>query len=173
MPAPARSRVVLESFLPYVAWELSRYEVYGLFFLLGSFVVASVSDIKHLSAQREFMDVWWAVAALLFVVQLWRADFAPEGPLVAKWLLVALLCVLSHVRIGLWLRLATADVAACAAAAMLLPPGLVLAFFLLLKILSWPAAWILGRGKTAYPFLPVVTAAAVVFVAAAAWTGIV
>src|SRR5690242_3388001 len=116
---------MLESFLPYVAWDLSRWEVYGLFFLLGSFVVASLSDIKHLSAQREFMDVWWAFAAALLLLQLYLADGRPSAPLVVKWVLVALLGALSHRGVGLCLRLATADVAACVAAAMLLPPGLV------------------------------------------------
>ena len=164
---------MLDAFLPYVAWDLSRWEVYGLFFLLGSFVVASLSDLKHMSAQREFMDVWWAFAALLLLLQVWLADFAPSGPLLAKWVLVVLFSVLSHQAIGLWLRLATADVAACAAAAMLLPPGLVLAFFLLLKVLAWPASRLLGRGKSAYPFLPVVTAAALAFVGLAVWRGIV
>lgn len=164
---------MLDAFLPYVAWDLTRFEVYGLFFLLGSFVVASLSDLKHMSAQREFMDVWWAFAAILFVAQLWLADFAPSGPLILKWALVVLFCVLSHQKVGLWLRLATADVAACAAATMLLPPGLVLAFFLVLKILAWPASRLLGRGKNAYPFLPVVTAGALVFVGGAASAGIV
>ena len=164
----------LDAFLHYVAWELSRYEVYGLFFLLGSFVVASVSDVKHLSAQREFMDVWWAVAALLFAWQAWASyvdGWPPSGPLIAKWLLVALFGVLSHRAVGLWLRLATADVAACVATAMLFPPGLVLAFFLLLKLLHYPAGKLLARGKNAYPFLPVVTVAAIAFVALAFWTG--
>lgn len=164
---------MLEAFLPYVAWDLSRWEVYGLFFLLGSFAVASLSDLKHMSAQREFMDVWWAFAAVLFVGQLWLSDFDPSGPLITKWVLVLLFCLASHAAIGLWLRLATADVAACAAAAMLFPPGLVLAFFLLLKILAWPAARTLGRGKPAYPFLPVVTAAALLFVGGAFVAGVV
>lgn len=164
---------LLDQFLPFVAWNLSRIEVYGLFFLLGSFVVASVSDIKHLSAQREFMDVWWAFAGLMLVLQWGLADWSPSAPLVVKWVLVALFCVLSHNKIGLWLRLAIADVAACAAAAMLLPPGLVLAFFLALKLLSYPAARLLARGKNAYPFLPVVTAATVLFVAAAFWADVV
>lgn len=164
---------MLDAFLPYVAWDLSRWEVYGLFFLLGSFVVASLSDLKHMSAQREFMDVWWAFAAVLLVLQFWLADFDPSGPLLAKWLLVLLFCVASHQAVGLWLRLAVADVAACAAAAMLFPPGLVLAFFLLLKVLAWPASRLLGRGKSAYPFLPVVTAAALVFVGGAFWLGVV
>jgi hypothetical protein len=156
---------MLEDFLPFVALDLGRFEVYGLFFLLGSFAVATLSDIKHMSAQREFMDVWWLVAAALFGIQLWQAGFEPAAPLVAKWVLVALFGLLSHRAIGLWLRLATADVAACVAAAMLLSPGLVLAFFLLLKTLAWPAAKVLARGKPAYPFMPVVTLATIVVLA--------
>lgn len=164
---------MLDGLLPYVEWHLSPWEVYGLFFLLGSFVVASLSDIKHLSAQREFMDVWWAFAVVMLVVELWIGEWRPTGPLVAKWVLVALLGVLSHRAIGLWLRLATADVAACVAAAMLLPPGLVLAYFVALKILAWPAAKLLARGRPAYPFLPVVTVVTVLFVVAAFLTGVV
>lgn len=158
---------MLDAFLPFVAVELTRWEVYGVFFLLGSFVVATLSDIKHMSAQREFMDVWWGVALLLFIIQFWAADWAPEAPLVAKWMLVVLFGILSHRAIGLWLRLATADVAACVAAGMLLSPGLVLAFFLLLKALAWPAAKVLARGKPAYPFMPVVTLATILVLAAA------
>jgi len=173
MTFPPPMPFVLDSFLPFVEWHLSPWEVYGLFFLLGSFVVASVSDVKHLSAQREFMDVWWAFAAVMLVVELWVAEWRPTAPLVAKWVLVALFGILSHRAIGLWLRLATADVAACVAAAMLLPPGLVLAFFLLLKLVAWPAARVLARGKPAYPFLPVVTVVAVLFVAAAFLTNVV
>jgi hypothetical protein len=157
----------------YLAWDLSPWEVYGLFFLLGSFAVASLSDLKHMSAQREFMDVWWAFAIVLFALQGWLAEWSPSGPLVVKWLLVAAFGALSHRRIGLWLRLATADVAACVAAAMLLPPGLVVCFFLALKGIAWPASRLLGRGKTAYPFLPVVTAATIAFVALAFAVGVV
>ena len=152
-------------FLDYLALDLSRFEVYGLFFLLGSFAVATLSDIKHMSAQREFMDVWWAVAAILLGIQLWAADFQPRAPLIAKWALVALFGLLSHRRVGLWLRLATADVAACVAAGMLLSPGLVLAFFLLLKVLAWPMSKLLARGKPAYPFMPVISLATVAILA--------
>ncbi|HET6403721.1 MAG TPA: hypothetical protein VFH78_03680 [Candidatus Thermoplasmatota archaeon] len=151
--------------LDLVALDLSRWEVYGLFFLLGSFAVATLSDIKHMAAQREFMDVWWAVALVLLGIQVWQSELDPAPPLLAKWVLVALFGVLSHRAVGLWLRLATADVAACVAAAMLLPAGLVLAFFLLLKLLSWPAAKLLARGKPAYPFMPVVTLATVAVLA--------
>lgn len=164
---------MFEEVLPYVAWSLSRYEAYGLFFLLGSFVVASVSDIKHLSAQREFMDVWWAFAVLLFILQWGLSDWSPSGPLILKWVLVVVFAIVSHSIVGWWLRVATADVAAIVAATMLLPPGLVILFMLGLKLLSYPAAWLLARGKNAYPFLPVVTIVTVLFVAGAFWAGIV
>lgn len=161
------------SFLDFVALDLSRFEVYGLFFLLGSFAVATLSDIKHMSAQREFMDVWWAVAVILLGIQLWASDMAPEAPLVVKWVLVGLFGILSHRAVGLWLRLATADVAACVAAAMLLSPGLVLAFFLLLKGLAWPMSRLLARGKPAYPFMPVISLATVALLAGAFVLGLV
>lgn len=162
---------MLTPFLEYLALDLSRWEIYGLFFLLGSFVVATLSDIKHMSAQREFMDVWWAVAAVLFALQLWQADLRPDAPLLVKWALVGLFGALCHRAVGLWLRLATADVAACVAAAMLLPPGLVVAYFLLLKILAWPLSKILARGKPAYPFMPVVTLATIALLAGGALVG--
>lgn len=158
---------------PLLAWDLSRLEVYGLFFLLGSFVVATVSDLKTMTAQREFMDVWWAFALIILAIQAWASDFRPDAALLAKWCLVALFGILSHRLVGWWLRLATADVAACVAAASLLSPLLVIGFFVLLKLLSYPASWVLGRGKSAYPFMPVVSAVTIVFVLGAFALGIV
>lgn len=164
---------MLDFLAPYIAWDLSRYEVYGLFFLLGSFAVATLSDVKHMSAQREFMDVWWAFAAAILFVQLWQEDFRPDGPLITKWLLVVVLSALSHRKVGLWLRLATADVAAIAAAASLLSPGLVVAYFVILKLVAIPAAFLLARGRPAYPFMPVILAATFLLVAYAFGTGVV
>ena len=158
---------------PYLSWELSPWEVYGLFFLMGSFVVATLSDVKHMSAQREFMDVWWAFAALILGVQLYASDFAPQAPFFVKWALVIVLGALCHRLVGAWLRLATADVAACVAAASLFPPLLVLAYFALLKLLAWPAAKLLARGKPAYPFMPVVTVATLLLISFALFTGVI
>ena len=164
---------MLDALLPYVSLELSPWEVYGLFFLLGSFAVATLSDVKHMSAQREFMDVWWVFAAALLALQLALADLEPSGPLLLKWLLVAAFALVSHRKVGLWLRLATADVAAATAAAMLLSPGLVVAFYLLLKLLAWPAAALLARGRPAYPFMPVITGATLVLLGGAVLAGVV
>jgi hypothetical protein len=163
---------VLDALGPFFAWDLSPWEVHGLFFLLGSFVVATLSDVKHMSAQREFMDVWWAFAAVLLAIQVYAADFRPGPPFFAKWALVLVFAALSHRAIGLWLRLATADVAACVAAAALFPPLLVLAYFLLLKLLAWPAAKLLARGKAAYPFMPVVTVATLLILSFSLFSGL-
>jgi hypothetical protein len=171
MARPASRRGVLDALAPYLAWDLSQPEVDGLFFLLGSFVVATLSDVKHMSAQREFMDVWWAFAVLILAIQLYAADFRPELPFFVKWALVLVLAALSHRAVGAWLRLATGDVAACVAAAALFPPLLVLAFFVLLKLLAWPAAKLLARGRPAYPFMPVVTVATLLVLALALFAG--
>lgn len=164
---------MLDALEPYLTWSLSPWEVYGLFFLLGSFVVATLSDVKHMSAQREFMDVWWAFAAIILAIQLYASDLRPGAPFFVKWALILALGVLSHRLVGWWLRLATADVAAIVAAASLFPPLLVLAYFILLKLIAWPAALLLARGRPAYPFMPVVTVATLLVIALALFTGVV
>lgn len=150
------------------ALDLSLYQVYGLFFLLGSFVVASISDVKHLAAQREFMDVWLAFAGLMALLDAWRAGFQPDTTLLLKWALVVVLSLLSWQRIGPVFRLARADVAAMAAAASLLQPGAIVLFWLLMKALSVPLGRALRRGEY-YPFLPVVTLATIALLALAWW----
>ncbi len=144
---------------PFLQWELGRWGAYGLFFLLGSFVVATVSDVKHLSAQREFMDVWWAFAVAILVLDLDAEHWRPGVVFATKWCLVVGLALLVHRRVGVLLKLATADVAACTAAAALLSPLLVVLYYVALKAVSWPAAFVLARGRDVYPFMPVVTIA--------------
>lgn len=146
--------------------DLGVYQVYGLFFLLGSFAVASVSDVKHLSAQREFMDVWLAFAGFMLILDAWRTGFQPAFALLLKWGLIALLSLLSWHRVGFLFKLARADVAAMAAAASLLAPGSIVLFWLLMKVLSVPMGRALRKGDY-YPFLPVVTLATIVLLALA------
>lgn len=164
---------MLDALLPYAAWSLTPWEVYGLFFLLGSFAVATLSDLRTMTAQREFMEVWWVFALAIGVVQAWSVEFDPSGPLLLKWALVAGFAIASHRAVGWWLRLATADVAACTAAAILLSPLLVVVFYGLLKLLSYPAAKVLAAGRAAYPFMPVVTVAALAIVGGAVYGGVV
>jgi hypothetical protein len=160
--------VALPSPVELFALKLSLVQVYGLFFLLGSFVVASISDLKHMAAQREFMDVWLAFAVVMAALDVWAARFQPDTTLLLKWALILVLSLLSWHRVGVVFKLARADVAAMAAAASLLQPGAVVLFWLLMKALSVP----LGRGLRkgdAYPFLPVVTLATVALLGLAWW----
>jgi len=44
----------------HIAWygiALSTFQLYGLIFLLGSFTVATLSDLKRMSAQRELLEI--------------------------------------------------------------------------------------------------------------------
>ena len=67
--------------------------------------------------------------------------------------------ILSVSRVGVLFRLAPADVAALAAAASLLSPGLVILFYALARVLAWLACPFLAGGRSVWPFMPVVTLA--------------
>lgn len=162
--------MVAEWIEPLLVFDLgSEARLYALFFLLGSFAVATVSDVKHLAAQREFLEVWAVFAFAVLALDLAQAGFEVEPWFVVKWLLVAGFSLASWEKTGPWLRLAIGDVAACAAAASLLPAGLVLGFYVILKLVSVPAAGILARGRSHYPFMPVVTVATVALLAWGMW----
>ena len=114
-----------------VGLQLSHWQQLGLAFLLGSFAVASWSDLKYLAAQREFLEVWviFLLAVLIHdAVQVHLERMSP-GPTIGKWLLLAVLSLLSLRQVGVLFRLAPGDVAALAAAASLLSPVLIICFF--------------------------------------------
>jgi hypothetical protein len=46
---------------------------FGLAFLLGSFTVATWSDLKRLCAQREFVEIWLLFALAMLGHDVWRA----------------------------------------------------------------------------------------------------
>jgi hypothetical protein len=141
--------------------QLSLVQQFGLAFLLGSFTVATWSDLKYLAAQREFVEVWLAFVGVVFLYDVFRSTSAtPSGPaLLIKWALLLALCVLSDARIGKLFRLAFGDVAALAAAASLLSPMLILAFFAAAKGIDRVLGPTLARGRSHYPFMPIVTLA--------------
>lgn len=151
--------------------SMGQSQVFGLFFLLGTFTVATLSDLRHMAAQREFFQVWVVFAAAMLVLdahQAWQAAATGLGAWVIpalKWGLIVILSVLSHNKIGLLFRLARADVAAMAATAALLVPGLIVVFWVLLKVFDLVERPILARGQSAYPFMPVVTSASLVILA--------
>jgi hypothetical protein len=141
--------------------QLATWRQFGLAFLLGSFAVATLSDLKRLSAQREFVEIW-----LLFVAYHGQV---PQAAVIVKWGLIALFSFLSVSRIGILFRLAPADVAALAAAASLLPPILVVGFYALAKLIALLIGPWLARGRPVWPFMPVVSLATLAILAIAWW----
>src|SRR5262249_12126441 len=118
--------------------SLTHWQELGLAFLLGSFAVATWSDIKHLAAQREFLEIWLgflAVILLLDVYESGQAERVPWQVPAVKWGLIVLFSVLSFRQVGVLFRLAPGDVAALAAAACLLSPVLVVIFYLVARLL--------------------------------------
>lgn len=143
------------------AFVLSEWQQFGIAFLLGSFTVATLSDIKHLAAQREFLEVWllFLLAVLVFEAYDVHAGKRAGEAMALKWGLIALLSLLSLRRVGVLFRLAPGDVAALAAAASLLAPTPILVLYGLAKVLDWVAQRLIVPGRPVYPFMPVVSLA--------------
>ncbi len=159
-----------EAFTP--SLTLSYWRQLGLAFLLGSFAVATWSDLKRLSAQREFLEIWLAFLACMVAADVYDARGREATALQVaafKWGLIVLFSLFSLARLPLpyrLFRLAPADVAALAAAASLLTPMLVVGFYLSAKLLSKLIGPLLRRGPY-YPFMPVVSLATMGVLAAA------
>lgn len=144
--------------------EFTQAQLLGLAFLLGSFTVATLSDLKRLSAQREFLEVWvlFTLGVLAYDgVTLWQAGWELWPVAAIKWGLIAGLGVLSWQPVGVLFRLARADVFACAAAAALLEPLWILAFWVVLKVVAAGLRPLLSSGKGPWPFMPVVSVSVV------------
>jgi hypothetical protein len=141
--------------------KLGRTQQFGLAFLLGSFTVATWSDLKRLSAQRQFVEIWLLFALAMLGYDAWRVHGGdvPLEPVGVKWGLIVLASILSLRWVGVLFRLAPADVAALAAAASLLSPVLVLLFYATARILAWLVGPVLSSGRPVWPFMPVVTLA--------------
>src|SRR5271165_3477620 len=94
--------------------ELSRLQQLGLAFLLGSFAVATLSDLRRLSAQTEFREIWmvFVLAALCHDLYKVHVGDASTTVVAVKWVLIAGLSLLSLNRVGVLFRLALGDVAA-------------------------------------------------------------
>lgn len=132
---------------------------YGLFFLLGSFTVASLSDVRRMSAQSEFLHVWVIVVLALLALDVYQLRVEPVDRFAVKWAAIGALCLLSYKHVGFLFRLEWGDVSAMAAVCGLLSPLLVVLFFAILKVADLvmrPFLRHFGR-EGAYPFMPVVT----------------
>jgi hypothetical protein len=144
---------------------------YGLFFLLGSFTVASLSDIRRMSAQSEFLHVWVLAVIALLVLDAYDLRTAPMERFVAKWAIIFALSLLSYRPVGLLFKLEWGDVAAIAAVCGLLSPLMVVLFFAILKFVDLVLHPMLHRfgNHGAYPFMPVVTGATLVAIPTASF----
>lgn len=145
--------------------ELTQAQTLGLAFLLGSFTVATLSDLKRLSAQREFLEIWvlFTLGVLAYDVVLSGTNAWALWQLVAvKWGVILVLGLLSWQHVGGIFKLARADVFACTAAAALLSPLLIVAFWIVLKLAALVLRPLLQRGHGPWPFMPVVSVAVVI-----------
>ncbi|MBY0524349.1 MAG: hypothetical protein K2R98_13165 [Gemmataceae bacterium] len=141
--------------------DLHLWQQFGLAFLLGTFTVATLSDLRHLSAQREFPEVWLLFLLAALSLDLYEVQFQDAPWMVAalNWALIAGISMLSIARVGVLFRLAIADVAALAAAASLLSPALVVIFYIEAKLIALVVGPLLARGRPYWPFMPVVSLA--------------
>jgi hypothetical protein len=145
-----------------VVLQVPSWQPLGLAFLLGSFTVATLSDLRRLSAQREFVEVWWLFALVVLGLEVHDARNGDGMHVLAlKWGLIVALSLASWVKVGWLFRLAPGDVAALAAAASLLPWEGVPVFYGIAKVVSWWLGPLLRRGRAVYPFMPVVSCATV------------
>jgi hypothetical protein len=147
-------------------FSMSQIQLYGLAFLLGSYSVATLSDMKRMSAQSEFVSIWAIITIGVFVIDVYLMGIRELiwEIFTAKWLIIVFFSLISHERIGIYFGLATGDVVAIMAAAALLAPVLVFALYILLKIVDVvmrPALFSFGT-KTAYPFMPVIFVATII-----------
>jgi prepilin signal peptidase PulO-like enzyme (type II secretory pathway) len=162
---------VQESFT--LTLSLSHGQQLGLAFVLGSFAVATWSDLKYMAAQREFLEVWLFLIVAAACYDGWRA-YSGEvqgATLTLKWALIAALSLASFKEVGWLFRLARADVAALAAAAGLLPPLLIVLLYACAKAASYGFQPLLLRGRSAYPFMPVVAFASLAVLLLGWWCG--
>jgi hypothetical protein len=151
---------MLESVLT-LSLKLSHWHQLGLAFLLGSFAVATLSDLRRQSAQREFVEIWviFLVAVLVFDILDVRRHRIEWYVPTLKWALLVLFSALSSRRVGVLFRLAPGDVAALAAAASLLSPVLLVLYYVIAKGLAMLLGPVLARGRSTWPFMPVVSLA--------------
>jgi len=146
--------------------KIGVIQTYLLWFLLGSFTVATLSDLKHMSAQKEFVQIW-----IIFVIAMLMTDFYylyylndNFVYLLVKW---GLLFVFLPLYFHCLHHVAWGDVLAKMAACSLLSPLLIVIFVLLIRIIDslTRRLWQKWGSKGFYPFMPVIFFTTVVLIA--------
>jgi hypothetical protein len=143
--------------LEILSLNLGTYQIYGLLFLLGSLSVASISDLKNMSAQKEFFHFWTAFTVIMFIVDAYPKLLSnPFNNLFwGKWIVIILFSLLSYSNYGIIFKLSRMDIMAVTAVASILNFYSVIIFIPLLKIISALEKPLL-KNRNKYPFLPVV-----------------
>ncbi len=137
--------------------KISTIQVYLLWFLLGSFTVATLSDLKRMSAQREFLQIWILFVAAMFTTDLYYHGYLTYDLtyLLVKWgLIIIFLPVYFHY----FRRIAWGDVFAKMSACSLLSPFLIIIFIILVRIIDATTRrlWQKWGNNRFYPFMPVI-----------------
>ena len=139
-------------------FSMQPIQLYALSFLLGSFSVATLSDLKRMSAQSEFVSVWAIIAIGLFIIDVYLVgtDKLAWDIFGLKWVLIVVFSLLSHERVGVYFQLATGVVVAMMSAAAIMGPVDVVIFYILVKVVDWITRpiWKSFGTETAYPFMP-------------------
>ena len=139
--------------------QISDLHFYGLLFLLGSFTVASLSDLKRMAAQKEFAEIW-----ILFTMVFFGYDFyrlSGEMPLtlfMVKWTLIMLFALFSWKLFGFILSLSFMDLAAACAVMSLLNPQFILTYYVILLLSNLLLKPFLRKSgdRISIPFMPVI-----------------
>lgn len=130
-------------------------QLYGLVFLLGSFTVASLSDLRRMAAQKDFAEVWAMFTLLVFAYDLYMLNNV--SAFLMKWLLISLFTVIA-IRMTNAFVISLMDVAAICAVISLLSPVQIIIYLVLLAVtkeILGPVLRKFGEGGS-YPFLPIV-----------------
>lgn len=139
--------------------SLTQNQLYALAFLLGSFTVAALSDIKYMKAQKEFPEVWFLSIIVLLILDIIRAKNSNVAIYAFKWVFVFSVSLLSYRPVGILFKLEISDILASAAVMALLTPLFILIYLIILKASEFILAPFLVRlfGKReAYPFMPII-----------------
>jgi hypothetical protein len=155
----------------------TQEQIWGLIFVLGACYIATISDLKYMSAQKEFVEGWALILVIILIIDVYTivshgiGDYALTLPIIVKWVILLILSGLSHMRAGVIFSLATGDVVAIMMTCALLSPILILIYFVFLKVFDLIERPILRRvgSGDAYPFMPVIFAAIGVMILLALW----
>lgn len=144
--------------------EITPVQSYGIVFLLGSLIVAALSDLRRMAAQKDFAEVWVVFIALMLLNDVFSGGQPPV--LILKWLMICFFALLSWKYAAVVFALSEMDVAAVCAVLSLLNPLYIVLYYVVLWVVNQimsPALREVSPSKGgSYPFLPVVFMATLV-----------